>query len=313
MNKVLLLVGALLLAGCVSAPESRPKAYTEAEQLLNTGVAAYRADDYATAAVLFRRALHEYRGLNSLRGMCTSRINLAETALAVRNYDAARRHSAAADALAVREGWSQERRRVRLLQVRAAAGAGQKDAAIATLEPLLPAPGEAADAVALNALAVRMGLALDTAQAPGHWVDRFAVALADAGEVHPLLTARLLRARAQQAADPATADRLFEQALATYRAAAARPGTARTLEEWGGRLAAAGEWHRAEEKLIDALNVRLWLLDRAGTAEGLRQLARVNRNAGDAERAGALERWAEIVASRQTPDWGTLQRELLPY
>jgi len=298
----------LLLAACVSPPEQRPAALAQGERFLEMGVQSFRGDDYANAANHFTNALNHYQGLDHRPGMLHSRINLAETALAVGNTAAAERHLRAAMPLADDAAAA----RLQLLQSSIALRRGQPDAAVAVLEPLLAAPPP--NAVGRSALANRAEAALlrgdDDAAA---WVERYAGALR--GEQSGAFTARLHRFRAalaRRAGDPAAAAALLQQALELYKAIPARAGTAATLEEWGALLMEQQRWDEAEDRLQRALHIRLWLLARQDTAAGLRRLAAVSEATGRPQRAAAQRRWAEIAAGDGRVDWAALQREVLP-
>ncbi len=304
-----LLLLTLSLGACVSPPEQRPEAVLQGQRFLELGVQAYRGDDYANAAAHFTKALAHYQGLDDRGGILRSRINLAETALAVGNNAAAQRHLDAAAALAQAEGEGEALRRVALLRATLALKAEQYDAAAALLEPLLADR----DDIGRTALANRAALALARNDADADtWVQRYAaVAGGDAA-----LLARSLRFQAelkQRSGDFAGADTLLRQALDGYKGIPSRSGTAATLEQWAALLAAQQQWAAAEDRLQRALNIRLWLLDRSATAGDLRQLAAVNHAMGQNERAAALTRWADIVAGDGAVDWSALRREVIPY
>jgi len=306
---LLLIALAALLAACVSPPPQRPAALVQGERYLEMGVQAFRADDYAGAAHHFTQALGHYQGLDHQEGMLHSRINLAETALAVGNTAAAERHLQAGRMLADGEANA----RLQLLQSSAALRQGQHEAAVELLAPLLEG-GPRRDAIYRSALANRVDIALargefDTAA----WVERYAAALR--GDEVPAFTARLYRFQgelARRGGDYPGAENLLQQALDIYKAIPARPGTAATLEAWGALLMEQRRWAEAEERYQRALHIRLWLLDRHGTAAGLRRLAAISEATDRPQRGAAQRRWAEIVTGAGRVDWTALQREVLP-
>ena len=306
----MLLLTALLLGGCVSPPERRPDAVLQGQRFLELGVHAYRNDDYANAAAHFTKALAHYQGLDDRVGILRSRINLAETAIAIGNYDAAVRHLDVATELAQADHRTDALRRIALLRSTLALKRGEYDAAVVALQPLM----EGDDAIARNALANRVSVALarhdtDVLQ----WVDRFARVVR---QDDVLLTAKLLRFRAElqlDAGDFAASDKLLEEALAHYKSIPNRTGIAATLEQWGELLMQQRQWDAAEDKLQRALDVRLWLLDRADSAADLRRLAAINGSAGRSEKAEALRRWADIVGGEGPVNWSALKREVLPF
>jgi tetratricopeptide (TPR) repeat protein len=306
---VLLLALAALLAACVSPPPQRPAALVQGERYLEMGVQSFRADDYAGAAHHFTQALNHYQGLDHQDGMLHSRINLAETALAVGNAAAAERHLQAARLLTGGE----VNPRLQLLQSSAALRQGQQDVAVEILAPLLDgAPRR--DALYRSALANRVDAALARGEADAAaWVERYAAALR--GDDAPIFTARLYRFQgelARRGGDYSGAEGLLRQALDIYKAVPARPGTAAALEAWGALLVEQQRWQEAEDRYQRALHIRLWLLDRHDTAAGLRRLAAISEATGRPQRAAAQRRWAEIVAGDGRVDWVALQREVLP-
>lgn len=306
---LLLLALALLLAACVSPPQQRPAALVQGERYLAMGVQSFRADDYAGAANHFTQALAHYQGLDHQEGMLHSRINLAETALAVGNAAAAERHLQAARLLAGGEG----NPRLQLLHSSAALRQGQHDAAVDMLTPLLDGVPRR-DAIYRSALANRVDAALARDEAGvAAWVERYAAALR--GDDVPAFTARLYRFQgelARRGGDYSGAEGLLQQALELYKAIPSRPGTAATLEAWGTLLMEQQRWAEAEDRLQRALHIRLWLLDRRDTAVGLQRLAAISDATDRPQRAAAQRRWAEIVAGDGRLDWGALQREVLP-
>ena len=303
----------LSLSACVSPPPRRPAALVQGERFLTLGVAAYSADDYLNAASLFGRALEYYRGLDDRGHIVESRIDLAETALAVGNFTAADGQLQAARQIADSDGMAQAQQRLSLLQSTLAIRRGQYALAAQQLSPLLSSADTEAD-IRSSALANRTDIALHRADdPPAPWLERFAAVVRDAHD--PLLEARLLRFQAElkeRGGDDRAAATLLRRALGRYKSIPNRAGTAATLEQWGALLAAQRQWAAAADRLQRALDVRLWLLDRAATVADLRRMADVNEAAGHVARAAALRRWAGVVAGRGAVDWSGLRQEVLP-
>jgi len=304
----------LWLTGCVTPPPPQPEAVARAERALQSGVTAYGEQMYADAAGHFREALALYEGMDDRKGVLQSRLNLAETAIAVDNRGAARRYLAAAAGLAT-EGLAAWRPRIALLQARLARVEGERAAARAHLAPLLPRfdpeerPVGEVTALGRAALAERTALAFAEAEEEARWTRRLANSLDPEG--NPLLAARLQRFQARLAEDPAEAEGLLTESLRRYKAALHRPGIAATLGELAERRMAAGEWAQAEQYLLRSLAVRAWILDRPGTVQTLKQLAAVSRARGETERAGVLMQWADAVDRRDFAQWPLLRSTLL--
>jgi len=309
IKPALLALTAVLLSACVSAPEQRPAALLQGERFLEMGVQSFRADDYANAATHFTHALNHYLGLDHHPGILRSRINLAETALAVGNGAAAERHLRAARPLA----GAAEAARLQLLHSSVALWQDRPDTAVELLAPLLEGTPRA-DGLYRSALANRSAAALARHDADAAaWVERYAAALR--GVEGGALVGRLYRFRAELArrsGDGAAATAALQQALEVYKAIPDRPGTAATLEQWAALLMDGQQWDAAEDHLQRALHIRLWLLARRDTAADLRRLAAVSEARGQSQRAAAQQRWAEIVAGAGAVDWAALQREVLP-
>lgn len=302
-----------MLAGCVSPPEQRPEALLQGERYLTQGVLAYRTDNYPLAAAEFSHALTHYQGLDHRQGILLSRINLAETALAVGNYEAATRQVAAAQPLARSENDAGQQQRLELLRSSIALKQGHYATALELLTPLLEA--ELADAeLKRGVLANRAALALGAGDVDAaDWVARFGSAVR---KDESLFNARLQRFQSQLAlrrGEPGEAETLLQAALDAYKAIPSRSGTAATLEEWGHQLAAQSRWDEAEDRLQRALRIRLWLLDRGSSAADLQIMAAINAAAGREDRAASLNRWAIIVAGNERVDWSALKREVLPF
>ncbi len=314
---------AVWLAGCVSAPESRPQAVLEGERQLQLGVGAYQRDEYQNAAVLFSKALALHQSLDDRAGILRSRLNLAETALAVGNYPATARQLALARQMLAEEGLNAFEGRITLLEAGLALKQRRLGEAEALLETLLPPFGQEelplgeVGEEAMGAVAARVTLAFEReGDDPARWTLRYANCLGSERAQNALRVARLWRFQAELAhreGDWAQADRLLERALATYKQGAYRSGIAATLEQWASVRMSQEAWDEAERLLVRALAVRTWILDRWGAESVLGKLKAVNEGRGDPARAEALDRWLEVLKDRNFTQWDRLRQDLLPY
>lgn len=325
MNRRLMIVAAsflaALLSGCSVAVDERPAAIRESEKYLARGVAAYRESDYVAATGFFNKALANYRSLDDSRGTLISHLNLAETALATGSYQALDTHADAARRISEREGYTEFSVRITLL--RAAARLRQRDyeEALNMVAPLLPrfsekdVPAVSPTPVEIAAIVLRTKLAFanDGANA-GEWTDRLRNSLSGAG-TSSQNEARLKRFEAALAVRQerfSDAARLYEQALAIYHETLHRPGIAATLGEWARSDMAQNKWHEARDKLTRALFIRIWMLDRTGTAETLDLLATAHSRLEDNEAADTCARWASAFKGPEAVDWELLKANFQP-
>lgn len=306
-----LLLAAVAVAGCTTPPDPRPAVYVEAERLLGRGVAAYADDAYPDAAGLFAQALSAYQSVDDRAGMLRAYLNLTETALALGNLELARDHLARATVLADELGAAADGRRLAQLAVSIALKAGDYPAALRLIEPLLPAAGEPADAIALALFSDRALLALRLGEPVEPWLARYRQALtrADAG---PLASARLYRLEGEAlrlAGDLDGARARLEQALAGFKRAAHRPGIAATLEGLGLVAKAGGDTADARESLRRALYVRVWTFDRAASRRLLGELIAIEEAAGDRSAAQRYRDLAEALSAARFDDWKRLRED----
>ncbi len=311
----------LLLQACAGVSDDRPEVVRESERYLERGVAAFRDDDYVTAASLFSKALLHYRSFDDAEGVLLSHINLAETALALGNHRAAGKQLALAEQVIHREASLAEHgSRVTLLRATSAVEQGNAELAMELLAPLLPGfgadgrPLSPAMPTALAALVLRTRLALLEADAPELWVGRLQRSLDGlSGEPDPAQSARLKRFQAQLAASErrwGAAHALYREALASYRELAARRGIAQTLEEWAALYMAQEEWEAARDRLQRALFVRSWYHDRRGVARILDGQEKAYAQLGDSQRAAACRHWASSLRGDLPIDWVRVRQDV---
>jgi tetratricopeptide (TPR) repeat protein len=287
----------LSLGGCGTVSDQRPEPIRKSEYFLEHGVTAFSDSDYVAATDFFRKALAHYRSIDDTTGVLLSRINLAETALASGNFAAALEQIEAAERIADGEPYREYRPRLALLRAQTHWRADEGQKALALLQPLLP-PFESDDRsrerptlLQLGAVTLRTDIAFarddDEKEEARKWLRRLSLMLPATEGRTTLHHARLLRFEAELAAyaeAPQTALEKYEQALQLYREGAARPAIAATLTESGKLLMQLGRWEEAEEQLQRALYIRLWIMDRPGTAELLQRLQIVYHQLGDKER-----------------------------
>ncbi len=295
-QKLWLLVITLLLNACSSVSDTRPEPIRKSEYLLESGVSAFENSDFVEATDFLRKALAHYRSIDDREGVLFSHINLAETALAAGNFDAAEAHTAAAQQITRSGEFQGLAPRITLLQAQRQWRRGLRDETLHLLAPLMPQFNEEQrtsikpNLVTLGATTLQTDIAFaqaDNAAQQRLWLKRLSL-MAPATEGNTELhQARLLRFEAQLAqTDGALAEALekFSQALQLYRASASRPAIAATLTEIGGLLMQQQRWKEAEDHLQRALYIRLWIMDRIGSTKLLEMLKQTYQQLGDEER-----------------------------
>lgn len=311
MNKPRLFIVLLLLlqTACSGVSDNRPEPVRQSEYYLEHGVSAFENSDYVAATDFLRKALAHYRSIDDTTGILLSRINLAETALAAGNFDAAVTHIEAAEQLSNRAGYRAFRPRLTLLRAQVHWRQQEGQAALQLLQTLLPEfdaeqrSKERSDLLVLGATTLRTAIAFaheeESQQEARLWLRRLSLMLPATEGRTELHRARLLRFEAELAYRGGDTERALDnldEALQLYREAAARPAIAATLTELGRLLMKLGEWQQAEERLQDALYIRLWIMDRPGTLEVLERLQTVYQQLGDEERYLQVKGEAERVA-----------------
>lgn len=320
----LLLLLAALLSACASVSDRRPEVVRKSEYYLEQGVDAFANSDYVAAASFFKKALGHYRSIDDTRGILLSRINLAETAMATGNTTAVQRQLDDAEAVIERsENLSRFRPRLQLLQAQLEWRIREKRTSLALVEPLLPAfddtdlPEERPSLLELTALTLRTDIAfsaIDTAPDEARrWLRRLDAALARNSDTTPLHDARLNRFRAllaHRSGDTATALKLLDDAMESYRVAAVRPALAATLTETARLYMSQEAWATAIERLQRALYIRVWIMDRVGSREVLLLLEAAYREQGDEVRARLSHDYALSIEDGNG-NWSGLQNDLL--
>lgn len=302
----------LLLSACSGVSDTRPEPIRKSEYFLEHGVSAFENSDYVAATDFLRKALAHYRSIDDTTGVLLSRINLAETALAAGNFTAAAEHVTAAESLSLLPEHQEYQPRLTLLHAQIHWRQQQKAEALQLLSTLLPEFDEEqrstqkGNLLLLGATTLRTDIAfaaLDSNPDEARlWLQRLSLMLSSTEEDSPLHQARLLRFEAQLAHhenDTQQALQKLEEALQLYREAAVRPAIAATLTESARLLVAMERWQEAEAQLQRALYIRLWIMDRSGTAELLELLQLVYRELGDEERYRQTREQAEELLSRR--------------
>lgn len=320
----LLLIIAVFLGGCSSVSDTRPEVLRTSERYLQQGVEAYGNSDYVSATDFFTKALAQYRSIDDLHGILLSRINLAETAIAAGSYRAvAHQLKAAARTVSVLGG-SKYQPRLDLLWAQSYWHEKKKEQALAALAHLLPEfdsddiPQQRLNALGLSAVMLRTDIAFaeidKDAKSAKQWLHRLKLAYDRTDDTTALHRARLLRFEAQwsqHSGDQNGAEKQFSEALAVYRKEAARPAIAATLGESASVAMQQQQWSLAEERLLRALYIRVWILDRIGSADTLEQLSRVYQAEDNAEAAQEALDWSQHIREGKAIDWRDLGKKYL--
>lgn len=312
-SRFAILLMALMQAACVSAPDPRPEVVTRGEYTLQQGLHAFNADDYLAAAAQFRNALLLYLGLDDLDGVVRSRINLAETALAVDNLQMAERQITALERLLMESALSIYQPRVILLTASLTYKQGQLDRAIEILEPLLvelqTAERQGDAALLLAVVASRTRIALAQGAAVDQWLETLAaVTERSTSAISRAQLARLNGEWALRQGLLLEAGQQLDIALSGYKGVQNRRGIAATLRLQAGLAIAEQRWLDAERLLYRALGVSSQLLDRHAAAALLGQLVSVERVLDRSDQIATLERLQQRLGEAGFSDWQSLNR-----
>jgi len=267
MIKFVIMVLSLTLPACAGSPEVRPDINSKGENLLHSGLIAYKKDDFPTALQKFNSALLFYQSLDDTKGVQLSRINLVETSLALNDFAAAEQQLTILKQQAV-DGFLDEpfKNRVILLEVKLLFQQQRYNKALAVIEPLLLQldEQELTGNNALNLLATAARLeALISAGTKSRWLDKFRTAL----EREPqqpkfqIILKRIDAIIASQKQQYHEALKLLHEALGYYKLQADRRAIASCLEDIAVIELAQNNKSQALEYFKRALTIRAWLKD----------------------------------------------------
>jgi tetratricopeptide (TPR) repeat protein len=269
MTKLLIILVILALPACGGSPNVRPDTYSKGENLLQSGLIAYRKDDFPAALQKFNSALLFYQSLDDNRGMQLSRINLVETSLALSDFAAAEQQLRILKEQAA-DGFLDEtfKNRIILLEVKLLFQQQRYQEALAAIEPLLLQldTQELTDNKRLNLLATAARLeTLISAGTKPKWLDQFRVALAQEQEPRQpkfqIILKRIDALIASQKQQYHEALKLLHEALDYYKLQADRRAIASCLEEIAVIELAQNNKYQALEYLKRSLAIHTWLKD----------------------------------------------------
>ena len=237
MIKPVILILSLTLPACAGSPDVRPDSYSKSENLLHSGLIAYKKDDFPAALQKFNSALLLYQSLDDTKGEQLTRINLVETSLALSDFAAAEQQLTILKQQAV-DGFLDEpfKNRVILLEVKLLFQQQRYSEALAAIEPLLlPLDGrEPADNNELNLLATAARLeTLISAKTKPRWLDKFRTALAQEPQQpkFQIILKRIDAIIASQKHQYHEALKLLHEALGYYKLQDDRRAIASCLED----------------------------------------------------------------------------------
>ena len=306
---IYLILALLLLSGCSSIRDERPQPIRQGEYYLQQGVSAYEESDYVTAIDFFSKSLAYYRSIDHIDGVLLSHINLIEAALSSGNFKEAEKNITAAEGLVKQNSTTQFLPRLKLLRAQVHWRRKETDQALQLLEQLLPEfdseqrskvtpdPHLLSTATLRTAIAFSEKSELHDAKI---WLRRLSLMLSRTSGRTELHQARLLRFEAQLAfseGEPQQALSKLDKALHIYRQGAVRPAIAATLTDTGKLFMKMEEWEKAEETLQRALYIRLWIMDRHGTAELMELLQQVYQSLGDEEGYRQMKEEAQRIGA----------------
>jgi tetratricopeptide (TPR) repeat protein len=285
MIKLVIIILSLILSACADGPDVRPDIYSKGENLLHSGLIAYKNDDFPTALQKFNNALLFYQSLDDIKGTQLSRINLVETSLALSDFAVAEQQLTILKQQAV-DGFLDERfkDRVILLEVKLLFQQQRYNEALAAIEPLLLhlEEQEHTDNKKLDLLATAARLeTLISAGTKPYWLDKFRSALAREREPQQpkfqIILKRIDAIIASQKQQYHEALKLLHEALGYYKLHADRRAIASCLEEIAAIELAQNNKPQALEHLKRSLTIRAWLKDQYNFAKIQRKIALINQ------------------------------------
>jgi len=267
MIKLVIIILSLTLPACAGSPDVRPDIYSKGENLLHSGLIAYKKDDFPNALQKFNSALLFYQSLDDIKGAQLARINLVETSLALNDFAATEQQLTILKQQDV-DGFLDEpfKNKVILLEVKLLFQQQRYNEALTTIKPLLLQldKQDLTDNTKLNLLATAARLeTLISAGTKPQWLDKFRASL----EREPqqpkfqIILKRIDAIIASQKQQYHEALKLLHEALGYYKLQADRRAIASCLEEIAVIELAQNNKSQALEYLKRSLTIRAWLKD----------------------------------------------------
>jgi len=280
MIKRALVILMLTLSACTSAPDLRPHAFIQSEQLMQQGIKAYQQDHYPQAMRFFSKAIVLYQSIDDQERLLLARINLIRSALAISQFQLAEQTFSAIAENPI----SEPKLSAQISQLKAHHLFLQQhyQAALQTffmLAKQIPAAGQPVSPEQLNVLFNQTKFAI-FAQATDaiDWFQRLTMATSESPitSVQTALFKRLAAHIALKKGDKEQAQGLMQQALDLYKAEAKRRAIASCLEELAQIHLARQDKLAAKATLKRALIIRQWLKDTYKTQLIMQQLQALN-------------------------------------
>ena len=269
MIKLVIMVLSLTLPACAGSSDVRPDIYNKGENLLHSGLIAYKEDDFPTALQKFNSALLFYQSLDDIKGAQLARINLVETSLALNDFAATEQQLTILKQQDV-DGFLDEpfKNKVILLEVKLLFQQQRYNEALTTINPLLLQldKQDLTDNKKLNLLATaaRLETLISSGTKP-QWLNKFRASLAQEKEPQQpkfqIILKRIDAIIASQKQQYHEALKLLHEALDYYKLQADRRAIASCLEEIAVIELAQNNKSQALEYLKRALTIRAWLKD----------------------------------------------------
>jgi len=252
MNRLLLISICVSLVSCGGNTSSKSSVTLDAESYTSEALIAYNDEDWLRARLLFNRALTLYQGVDSLRGVITSQINLVEVALSEHNNLSAEKYLKLADNGAKNGQFDQYQLQIMLLYARLALQETHFSEADAIFKKLLAGfeTVTEVDGFYLSVLANRTKLAFAQKQGEVLWTQYYADALQRFGNQHDGFSALLLRFQSKlflAKHDYIQTENKLQQALLIYKKNEDRQGIAMTLFELGVLSEKQQHWQEADD------------------------------------------------------------------
>ena len=274
---------AMFVSACVTSPDAivtRPVLVERAESYVQSGLEYYQRYEYLEAQSQFQKALYEYQAFNAVEGQARCNLNLAKTAIALGDYDDARKYLSGARKIIQAHSLHDLAAYIDIMDSTVLIAEKKYEAALNIVDGYFSGKkdyGKDRARIEAAILLNRVRIALELKQDEVQWLERFKqLVKKDMAKYE----ARLLQLEARLEVNKQQYSSALEklgQALGQYRVQANPKGVSSTLRDIGEVSVIVKDWEVAERSYEDALLVAYKIKDRAALLESVESLQVIYR------------------------------------
>lgn len=301
-----------MLSACSGGPAEKPlsDSLTSPAKLLDQGIYHYNNNNYPNAIRDFKKALLQYRSIDSQPGIANSCLNLAKTYMAINNNQTAAEYLNRASSVIEQAQLTQLDEHLHLLNSSLAINNELYDHALQELSTVLASNNTT---IKLAALKNRTYIAyIRDDSDKRQWLDQYKKLQSSNPENTSSHLARILRFEAEATDDENKKIKLLSQSLSISQNHAARTAIAVTLTQWADIDIANERYDEAEDKSLRALFIRHQLGDVKNSIVLLKQLKAIYSST-DNKKAALTTDWINKLSAHEFNDWESLYSDFETY